>query len=96
MKKIKEPKIGDKIYVYTSDFMTGGVARISNILHKEVPRKDCIFVTLLEDGGAAYNYDYLLSQQETLKKIFGRRKAKSVKMERLEEQVRQYGGKVIW
>ncbi len=95
MKKIKKPKIGDKIYVYTSDYMNGGIATIERVFYLGEGEHRRIWVKLLE-GIAEYRYDYLFNQQAMLKKRFGKTKARSLDMEKLEEQVRRYGGKVIW
>ena len=85
MKKNIEPKVGQKIYVGTSlylshgmdDFM-GGIATISKIeKSKCLPEDHCnyLMVGIKENSGALYNWKHLLEEQNKLKKEFGKEKA---------------------
>lgn len=80
-----EPKIGDKIYVPTSFYLShgeddfvGGLATIKNIEKSKSLPKDhfnYLFVTIEERKGSSYNYKCLMEDQDKLKKEFGDQKA---------------------
>ena len=90
MRKIKKPKIGDKIYVHSSfyishgsDDFVGGLCTIDGIEYsKTLPEDHCNYcmvrikerpsmVRIKERPSTAYNYLYLLEEQEELKEQFG-------------------------
>jgi len=78
--KIKEPKIGDKIYVPSSyyvyrgeDDFEGGLAIINKIeISKHLPKDHCnsIMVGIEGKHSTMYNYQYLLEQQDELEKEY--------------------------
>lgn len=75
--KIKEPKIGDEIYVPSSyhvyhgeDDFEGGLAIINNIeFNKDLPKDhiNYIMVGVESDPSTLYNYKILMEQQSELK-----------------------------
>jgi hypothetical protein len=82
---IELPKIGSKIYVYTSlyighgadDFM-GGIATVDEITtNKHLPpdHSNYYMVTIKERPDTGYNLRYLLENQKKWKKEYGRKKA---------------------
>lgn len=78
---MKKPKIGDKIYVYSSfyishgeDDFVGGLCTINEIEYSDnLPSDHCNYcmVGIEERPGTMYNYKVLLEEQEELKKEFG-------------------------
>jgi hypothetical protein len=85
MKKNPEPKVGQKIYIPTSLYLShgmddfiGGVAKIKEI-HKSnfLPVDHCnyLMVEVEENPGTSYNWLSLLEEQDKLKREFGRKKA---------------------
>ena len=78
---MKNPKIGDKIYVGTSlsishgsDDFNGGICTISKIDKNKKLSEDHInylFVSIKERIGHSYNYKILMEDQEKLKERFG-------------------------
>jgi len=78
---MKNPKIGDKIYVGTSlsishgsDDFHGGICTISEIDKSEklqVNHMNYIFIGIEERPGTLYNYKILIENQEKLKERFG-------------------------
>jgi len=83
MKKIKLPKVGEKIYVGTSlyishgsDDFIGGKCTISKVQYSDhLPKDHCNYcmVGIKERPGYMYNYRALLEDQKKLKKEFGNR-----------------------
>ena len=82
---IKLPKIGDKIYVessfyisHGSDDVIGGIATISTTKYQISGGKRCLFVEVKEHPGNSYNWTQFLSKKQSeLKKEFGRNKART-------------------
>jgi len=78
---MKEPKIGDKIYVYSSfyvyrgeDSFVGGIAIITDIRYDNHLPEDhinYIMIQINNQEGHWYNYKSLLEKQEKLKNEFG-------------------------
>lgn len=81
-KKIKTPKVGDKIYVnssysisHGSDDFAGGIATVKKVFKGISAGKSVIFIEI-EEGDRQYNWEEFLSKdQEKLKKEFGKKKA---------------------
>jgi hypothetical protein len=79
-KKIKEPKIGDKIYVGSAMYLShgrddfaGGLATISKIERSKTLPTDhpnYMFVSIKERPSASYNWKHLLAEQSRLKKEY--------------------------
>lgn len=84
-KDSKIPKVGQKIYVPTSLYLShglddfeGGIAVISKIEKNEYLGKDhpnYLMVGVEEHPGTLYNWSHLLKEQEKLKERFGKQKA---------------------
>ena len=78
---MKEPKVGDKIYVPSSyyvyrgeDDFEGGIATVSKIEHSKHLPKDHINYTMVGIEGrpsTMYNWRILAERQEELKKEYG-------------------------
>ncbi len=78
--KIKEPKIGDKIYVSSSyyvyrgeDDFEGGLATIDKIeFNKNLPKDHCnyIMIGIKERSSTMYNYKMLIKEQNELEKEY--------------------------
>lgn len=85
MTKIKQPKIGDSIYVPTSlyvyrgsDDFAGGLATIDKIdKSKHLPEDNInyMMVGIKERPGTMYNWKNLLENQEKWKEEYGKQKA---------------------
>lgn len=82
-KVIKTPKVGQKIYVDTSlylshgsDDFVGGIATVTRV-YKEISGGEKVtFVDIAERPGHGYNWtQFLMNKQAELKKEFGKRKA---------------------
>ena len=80
MSNIKEPRIGQKIYIpsyrYIShgrDNITGGLATITEV--KEGGSACNWFVSVAEVPEVSYNYDILMELQAELKKEFSEQRA---------------------
>ena len=78
---MKKPKIGDKIYVHSSfyisrgsDDFVGGLCTINEIEYSDHLPPDhynYCSVGVEERPGTLYNYKYLLDEQDELKEQFG-------------------------
>lgn len=78
---MKLPKIGDKIYIHSSfyisrgeDDVLGGLATINKVeVSKHLPIEHCnsVMIGVKEVSSTLYNYKSLLEEQEELKKQFG-------------------------
>lgn len=85
--KIKEPKIGDKIYVPSSyyvcrgeDDFEGGLATINKVEHSKHLPKDHFNYTMVGIEGrpsTMYNYRVLAEEQDELKKEYAGKVAHS-------------------
>lgn len=74
------PKVGDKIYVPSSSYIShgqddfaGGIAIIKSYkINKNLPKDhyNAIFVTIEEHEGTGYNWGSLLSNQEYYKELY--------------------------
>ncbi len=80
--KVKKPKVGDKIYVnssfyisHGSDDFVGGLATISKVYQGISGGEKTWFVEIKERPGSGYNYEMLVEKQKELKKEFGKKKA---------------------
>lgn len=80
--KIKKPKVGSKIYVnssfyisHGSDDFVGGIATISKVYQDISGGKKTWFIEIEERPDTAYNYEILAEEQKKLKKEFGKQKA---------------------
>jgi len=78
--KMKKPKVGSKIYInssfyisHGSDDVEGGLATISKA--EKIPGCEEWFIEVKEIPGHGYNYELLMEDQKELKKEFGKRKA---------------------
>jgi hypothetical protein len=79
----KDIKVGQKIYVETSlylshgsDDVIGGLATINKVEEGISGGVPCLFVSVKEHPGHSYNWShYLKKDQERLKKEFGKNKA---------------------
>lgn len=82
---MKTPKVGDKIYIGNSfyisrgsDDVCGGVTEITSVKINERLGKDHpngIFVTVKGIDGSSYNYKNLMEKQDELREQFGDQKA---------------------
>jgi hypothetical protein len=76
---MKDIKIGDKIYIKGSIFISsgsddirGGIATIKAIELSKSQGKPCKFIQVIEAPGRSYNWDtYLKPLQEELKQRYG-------------------------
>jgi hypothetical protein len=85
--KIKEPKIGDKIYVPSSyyvyrgeDDFEGGLATITKVEHsKHLPKGHVNYTMVGIEGrpSTMYNWTVLAEEQDELKKEYGKQVAHS-------------------
>ena len=78
---MKQPKIGQKIYVNSSLYVyrgsedfAGGVATIAKINksdHLPEDHYNYLMISIEERPGTSYNWQHLLEQQDKLKKEYG-------------------------
>lgn len=75
---MKEPKVGDKVYIGTSIRLSGGVRDVYGgiciVSHIEMGRsagKDVPFVEVAEHPGHKYNWEYLMENQGKWERRFG-------------------------
>ena len=82
--EIKVPKVGDKIYVDSSYYLShgeddfhGGIATVSKVSKGISAGKPVPYVMVEENLGTEYNWKELEKKQKELKKEFGSQKAHS-------------------
>lgn len=75
---VKEPKVGDGVYIPTSLYMShgeddfqGGLCEIMGVAHNVFGMEGSTFVEVKERPGHNYNWKFLEEKQGELKERFG-------------------------
>jgi len=67
---METPKVGDIIYIYSSDDVWGGKAFVSKIKQGISGGELAVFVSVEQNPGCEYNWEFLGARQQELKERF--------------------------